>query len=100
MFVVGDWIWEVDAEYRYTQCSDGVRAVLGYAPSEVIGKMPWDFMPDRDAEEMRRYALERAAKRQGCCEVCRDATSTPSAVTVAANTTSNAKTSTTEVTVR
>ena len=69
MFVVGDWIWEADAEYRYVQCSDGVRAVLGYTPSEVIGKTPWDFMPARDAEEMRRYALERVAKKQGCSEV-------------------------------
>jgi PAS domain S-box-containing protein len=69
MFVVGDWIWEADAEYHYTQCSDGVRAVLGYAPSEVIGRKPWDFMTAHDAEEMRRYALDRVAKKQGCSEV-------------------------------
>jgi PAS domain S-box-containing protein len=69
VFVVGDWIWEADAEYHYTQCSDGVRAVLGYAPSEVIGKTPWEFMTAGDAEEMRRYALDRVAKKQGCSEV-------------------------------
>ena len=40
MLTAGDWIWEADAEYRYTQCSDGVRAVLGYEPAEVIGKTP------------------------------------------------------------
>jgi PAS domain S-box-containing protein len=69
MFVVGDWIWEADAEFQYTQCSAGVRAVLGYEPEEVIGRRPWDFMSPKDAEEMRLYALQRAARKQGCGEV-------------------------------
>jgi PAS domain S-box-containing protein len=69
MFVVGDWIWEADAQYRYTQCSDGVRAVLGYEPGEVVGKMPWDFMPADEAEHLRHYALERAARKEGCSEM-------------------------------
>jgi PAS domain-containing protein len=29
--VSGDWIWETDAEGRYTYVSDGVKAMLGYA---------------------------------------------------------------------
>ena len=69
MFVVGDWLWETDAQYRYTQCSDGVRAVLGYEPAEVIGKLPWDFMSADDAEELRQYARDRAARKEGCTEL-------------------------------
>ena len=64
MFVVGDWIWEADPEYRYTQCSEGVRAVLGYEPAEVIGKRPWDFMTwPSEPREMRAYAGGRTAER-------------------------------------
>ena len=66
MFVVGDWIWEVDAGYRYTQSSDGVRALLGYEPWEVIGKTPWDFMSPEDAADMRSQVFEGAARNQGC----------------------------------
>lgn len=33
-----DWIWEVDASGRYTYCSPGAKAILGYEPSEMLGK--------------------------------------------------------------
>ena len=69
MFVVGDWIWEADAKFRYTQCSDGVRSVLGYEPAEVIGKTPWDFMVPEDGEQIREYTSRRIAAKEGCSEV-------------------------------
>jgi PAS domain S-box-containing protein len=43
--VSADWIWEVDAQARYTYVSDGVNALLGYTPEEVLGKTPFDLMP-------------------------------------------------------
>ena len=46
-----DWIWEVDAQGRYTYTSDRVEACLGYRPEELIGKTPFDFMPE---EEIKR----------------------------------------------
>ena len=67
--MVGDWIWEADAEYHYTRCSEGVKAVLGYEPAEVIGKTPWDFMPPGEAEEMRSRAFQRATAKEGCTEL-------------------------------
>ena len=33
-----DWLWETDAECRFTYVSDRTRELLGYAPHEVIGK--------------------------------------------------------------
>ncbi|MGB6308400.1 MAG: EAL domain-containing protein [Steroidobacteraceae bacterium] len=33
-----EWIWEIDAEGRYTFCSPAVEAILGYAPELLIGK--------------------------------------------------------------
>jgi len=67
--VVGDWIWETDADRAYVSCSEGVRNVLGYSPEEVIGKTPWDFMVPEDAERLRPRALEEGAKGLGCSDV-------------------------------
>jgi len=44
-----DWIWEVDAAGRYTFASDSVKAMMGYAPDEIIGKTPFDLMPPEEA---------------------------------------------------
>ena len=48
-----DWIWETDREGVYTYASPKVRDLLGYEPSEVVGRRPFDFMPP---EEARRLA--------------------------------------------
>lgn len=52
-----DWIWEVDAEARYTYVSDSVEALLGYTPVEILGKTPFDLMPP---DEAARVAAEFA----------------------------------------
>ncbi|MEE1922490.1 sensor domain-containing diguanylate cyclase [Pseudomonas sp. 148P] len=44
-----DWLWEVDSQGRYTFCSEHSRQMLGYPPSEVLGKTPFDFMPAEEA---------------------------------------------------
>lgn len=44
-----DWLWEVDSQGRYTFCSEHSRQMLGFAPSEVLGKTPFDFMPPDEA---------------------------------------------------
>ncbi|NEX21057.1 PAS domain S-box protein [Thiorhodococcus mannitoliphagus] len=42
-----DWIWEVDAEMRYTYVSPVCQQLLGYSPAELLGRTPFDFMaPD------------------------------------------------------
>ncbi len=37
---MADWVWEVDAEGRYTYCSSRVQEILGYAPEEVLASLP------------------------------------------------------------
>lgn len=44
-----DWLWEVDSQGRYTFCSEHSRQMLGFAPDEVLGKTPFDFMPAEEA---------------------------------------------------
>ncbi len=47
-----DWIWEVDALGVYTYASPKVAELLGYAPREIMGKTPFDFMPPEEAERV------------------------------------------------
>ncbi len=47
-----DWIWETDADGKYTYSSPRVRDLLGYEPDEVIGRKPFDFMPPDEAEHL------------------------------------------------
>jgi PAS domain S-box-containing protein len=46
----GEFIWEIDRDGRYTFLTDRVNQVLGYNPSELIGKTPFELMPTREAE--------------------------------------------------
>ena len=47
-----DWVWEVDAQGRYTWVSGVVHELLGYEPGYVIGRTPFDFMPPGEAERV------------------------------------------------
>jgi PAS domain S-box-containing protein len=56
-----DWVWEVDAEGRYTYSSPKVKDLLGYLPAEVIGKTPFDFMAEEDAQRLRSIFNETSS---------------------------------------
>ncbi len=43
-----DWIWEVDAEGRYTYTSSNVANVLGYTPEELLGKKITDLLSSEE----------------------------------------------------
>jgi two-component system, cell cycle sensor histidine kinase and response regulator CckA len=47
-----DWIWETDKDGRYTYASPKIKELLGYAPEEVIGKTPFDFMLQDEAKRL------------------------------------------------
>jgi two-component system sensor histidine kinase/response regulator len=59
----GDWVWEVDAQGRFTYASEGVKDLLGFGPDEVIGKTPFDFMPLDEAGRVREKFAALAASR-------------------------------------
>ena len=50
---VSDWVWEVDAQGCYTYTSPRVWDLLGYRPQEVIGRTPFDFMAEEEAQRVR-----------------------------------------------
>lgn len=57
-----DWIWELDAEGRFIYASDKVRDLLGYWPEEVIGRTPFDLMPETEAGRAESLFREAAAR--------------------------------------
>ncbi len=48
-----DWIWEVDTRGCYTYVSPKVKDLLGYDPTEVLGKTPFDLMTADEADRIR-----------------------------------------------
>ena len=66
---MADWVWEVDAQGRYTYCSDNVVNVLGYTKAEVIGKSPFDFMPPEEAQRVGSKFGELLAAKQPLIEL-------------------------------
>nr|WP_318382422.1 diguanylate cyclase [uncultured Enterobacter sp.] len=58
-----DWVWEVDAQGRYTWSSEVVTSLLGFTPEEVIGCTPFDFMPPGEAERVGRAFAEIVTKQ-------------------------------------
>jgi len=54
----GDWIWEVDAQARYTYTSPMVEQVLGYTPEEMEGRYIYDSLRDEEREELGLLSQE------------------------------------------
>jgi len=53
----GDWVWEVNDRFVYEYVSPQVKEMLGYEPEEVLGKSPFDLMPQK--EDLRIAELIR-----------------------------------------
>ena len=47
-----DILWEVDPQEIYAYISPNVEAILGYSPEELIGKTPFELMPEKEAERV------------------------------------------------
>ena len=59
-----DWIWEVDKEGVYTYVSPRVEDLLGYQVGDVLGKTPFDFMPEKEAAGIRKIFVAKMVKRE------------------------------------
>ncbi len=53
-----DWIWQIDAEGKYTYISDSIARTLGYSPEELIGKTPIDIMAEEEAIRLMPVFVE------------------------------------------
>ena len=53
--VSGEYVWEADAEWRYTYLSERVEALLGYPRSELLGRRLSEFVPLGEERAMRDW---------------------------------------------
>ena len=53
--VSGEYVWEADAEWRYTYLSERVEALLGYSRSELLGHRLSEFVPLGEERAMRDW---------------------------------------------
>lgn len=56
----GEYVWEVDAEGRFTYVSERAESVLGYSEAELLGHTPYEFMPEDEAKRVREWLRENA----------------------------------------
>ncbi|MHB8068531.1 MAG: PAS domain S-box protein [Desulfobaccales bacterium] len=52
------WVWEVDAQGKFTYSSPLVEQLLGYKPEEILNHYFYDFFHPDDREEMKNAAIE------------------------------------------
>jgi PAS domain S-box-containing protein len=57
-------VWQVDQKGVYTYVSPQIRNLLGYAPEEVIGKTPFDLMPNDEAQRISEIFKFTATKKE------------------------------------
>ncbi|MQY77134.1 MAG: GAF domain-containing protein [Spirochaeta sp.] len=53
---IGDWVWEIDNEGRYTYCNSVVTSILGYTPEEMMGRPLYDFAIESEYEKIKNWA--------------------------------------------
>ena len=61
---LNDWVWKVDEFGVYTYVSPRIKDLLGYEPEEIIGKKPFDLMPEKEAKRVSGLFEEFVKKRQ------------------------------------
>ena len=55
-----DFVWEVDAQGRYTYCSPHMERLWGLKPEEMLGKTPFDMMLPPMRDDIVRQFTEMA----------------------------------------
>ena len=60
---MADWIWETDAQGRYTYSSEQAADMLGRTGSEIIGRTAFDFMPPEEAERVAPLFADCVARK-------------------------------------
>ena len=61
---MADWIWETNSETKFTYISQGIKDVLGYAPEELIGKTPFDLMPEDESVRVKEIVSKIVSKSE------------------------------------
>jgi diguanylate cyclase (GGDEF)-like protein/PAS domain S-box-containing protein len=58
----GEYVWETDADWRYTFLSERAEAVTGYQRRELLGRAAKEFMPLGEAQAVDDWFARNAGK--------------------------------------
>ncbi len=64
LFSSADWVWEVDKDGKYTYSSHKSIDFFETSEEEIIGKTPFDFMPEDEAKRVAPFFAEIVAKKE------------------------------------
>src|SRR5581483_4601321 len=53
--VSSEYVWEADADWRFTYLSERVEALLGYSRRELLGRRAWEFIPLGEERAIRHW---------------------------------------------
>lgn len=56
--LAGEYVWEVNADFRFTYVSQKVVEVLGFLPEELLGHNPLDYIDRSDVREVQNRLAE------------------------------------------
>lgn len=59
----GEYIWETGPDGNYSFVSGRASSVLGYAPEELVGRSPFDFLWEEDAWDIRKVYIDSALSK-------------------------------------
>ncbi|HYR35575.1 MAG TPA: EAL domain-containing protein [Burkholderiales bacterium] len=62
--VSGEYVWEADAEWRYTYLSERVEALIGYPRAELLGRKLWEFLPLGEERTMRAWFAAHGGREE------------------------------------
>lgn len=54
----GEYVWEVNADFRFTYVSQKVEDVLGFLPEELLGHNPLDYIERSEVREVQNRLAE------------------------------------------
>ncbi len=60
-----EWIWEIDLDGRHTFSSQGVTAILGYLPEELVGQSSVSLLHAEDRAEVETTLPQLMAEKRG-----------------------------------
>ena len=63
-----EWIWEVDAEGKYTYSSQGVEKILGYTAEEILQRHFYELYPADERESLKAAALATISNKETLLE--------------------------------
>lgn len=64
IFSTADWVWEVNKDGKYTYSSQKAHELFDEAEEDILGKTPFDFMPEEEAKRVALIFSEIVSKRE------------------------------------